>query len=767
MYGKLKIFSLVFGILGFSLTAHAAVEANFVRWTAADDSDGSVAHVVAVLSQKLQHPLSVSDFKLIEDRDLAFNHYKRLVQLVDSVPLRNRSIRIWTEIGSDKAIQVEASIAPPQVVNPLLTGLIQTGQSSTQLRALSPAKTIAIARTSVLKHPDDANVRDIDWKDEWADGQLLRVVKVRAKRGYHLVAINLLTRKIQSTQYREYPQADFSIPVQVYPIYEEADDKSGVLPRVKAELRHLLPQVAQVNGDIYAPLKTQRYLETQYDPILGETDAGRIQGYWAMSYLKREAAKIRASLPMAANDWSRGVLLQGLYTSINIHPDAIAKYSPLGFTPQLSAPFLPNWTSQTIGGNEVWEMIPGQAFSGKLLSSAQDAWDRPARRLPDHDPLQYINDGFDEIQVYYAVDTMFTELHSRGFTDPELSTRPFHAFLFNPDISMRDNAFYTDDTINFTTYSPQAQNYARDNSTIWHEMGHGIMDRLMGDSIELADTGGLSEGMADFLADLVVQGVTHGTPFPGHDQFRIINKMGFNLTNEIHDDGEAYGGTMKDFLDAAIAKDGQAGLHKVADLVLEAMRLTRDYPGLTAADWFNHILFADSLGRPGLRAPGELSGLLLGSLTSRNFKLNNGTVASFSIVNQADGAEVATGKPGSRQAPILVNIPKDGSANFALKAALTSSDEFKFNYPVQIRVKYNGGPIQGAVHWVGEENGDQTFTLHSETDAVSIPLEVTGKCDEVNRDDGSCVDFVYVQVWGDQAKQPTAKKRFYLQVRNP
>jgi len=76
-----------------------------------------------------------------------------------------------------------------------------------------------------------------------------------------------------------------------------------------------------------------------------------------------------------------------------------------------------------------------------------------------------------------------------GFTDPELSTRPFHAFLFNPDISYRDNAFYTDDTINFTTYSPAEPNMARDNSTIWHELGHGVMDRLMGDEIQLADNG--------------------------------------------------------------------------------------------------------------------------------------------------------------------------------------------------------------------------------------------------------------------------------------
>src|SRR3954468_9296015 len=101
-------------------------------------------------------------------------------------------------------------------------------------------------------------------------------------------------------------------------------------------------------------------------------------------------------------------------------------------------------------------------------------------------------------------------LHNMGFSDPELSTRPFNAFLYDPDISMRDNAYYTDDTINFTTYSPTAVNAARNNNTIWHELGHGVMDRLMGDFITLADTGGLSEGMADFVAQLVLHGITKG-----------------------------------------------------------------------------------------------------------------------------------------------------------------------------------------------------------------------------------------------------------------
>jgi len=68
-----------------------------------------------------------------------------------------------------------------------------------------------------------------------------------------------------------------------------------------------------------------------------------------------------------------------------------------------------------------------------------------------------------------------------------------------------------------------------------------------------------------------------------------------------------------------------------------------------------------------------------------------------------------------------------------------------------VKVQYNGGPLQGAVHWVGEEKGSQIFTINSEAEIVNLPLQVSGKCDRINREDGSCVDYAYVQ-FGLQAR---------------
>ena len=107
----------------------------------------------------------------------------------------------------------------------------------------------------------------------------------------------------------------------------------------------------------------------------------------------------------------------------------------------------------------------------------------------------YSNEDFKKVN---PVNINIPKVVEMGFTDKGLSEKPFHAFLFDPDIGMKDNAYYYDNTINFTTYNAGSQNLARDNSTIWHELGHAVMERLMGAHLGFADSkggyGGLSEG---------------------------------------------------------------------------------------------------------------------------------------------------------------------------------------------------------------------------------------------------------------------------------
>ena len=764
---KSFLFLSVFIISSVGITLVQAADSPMIRWTSSEDNNSDFSHIIALINQKTGKSFSENDFLLQEHRDLAFTKYQIYQQLSGGVPVDGKSIRIWSDLSSNVTVQVEASLDLSLIAAPGAERLAVFHRFN-----LSEAQTMKLAHLAVNKSNQDTSVRGLDWKDRIVQGALVRIVTIKGKHGVHQVMISHETGKVISHSYQEFPQADLTpgtmeLDALVYPIYEEVDGTGVILTRVPAKLTHVFKTIPEIKGDIYALMKTQKYFDTQFSPVLGGTIDGRAQGFWSMSYLKDQAAQIRRGLIQIPNDYSTGLMLQGEYATINIHPDAFTTFKGINFAAKPSSAFFPNWIASQVNGKEVYEMVPGNAFYGKPLTSAAELLTRPAQRLPNHDPTQYINDGFDEIQVYYAINTLMEELHLRGLTDPDLSTRPFNAFLFNPDVEYRDNAFYTDDTINFTTYSDKQANMARDNSTIWHELGHGIMDRLMGDNIKLADTGGLSEGMADFVAQIIVQSVTNSVPFPGSTDFRIINQTGFFLTNEVHDDGEAYGGAMNDFMMAAMTKEGQVGLHKVADVILEAMRLCRDHPALTAQEWFNHILFADHLGRPGVRVPGELAPMMLAAINGRNFHLDGSPVASLTLVNDATGKEVVAGSEGSRGNAIPVKLPKDGTAHFSLSVNLKSSKEYVFNYPLTVKVEFAKGALQGAVHWVGKENGPKIFTLNSETDTLHIPLDVTGTCDFVNRQDGTCVDYAYVQILNQgETDHPRAKKRFYVQIKN-
>lgn len=68
------------------------------------------------------------------------------------------------------------------------------------------------------------------------------------------------------------------------------------------------------------------------------------------------------------------------------------------------------------------------------------------------------------------------------------------------------------------------------------------MERLMSAHLGFANSkggyGGLSEGMADFVASIVTEDLTFERPFPGKNNFWIINQNEVYLTNEFHDEEE-------------------------------------------------------------------------------------------------------------------------------------------------------------------------------------------------------------------------------------
>jgi hypothetical protein len=753
--------------LSFLLVPLSFAETYHKRFTFKDTSDSSIESLLQAINHDTGLEFSSADFFTLEDRDLATSHYKMLMQTVAGVPVSGMSIRTWSDRKKGDLIQAEIELDTTAKANSHLMAR-KFSAARFNSKSLGSARlgqySFKLAKDIVNSHPDDDSIHGFKSMDSWMNGDLVRTVTIRGRRGEHTINISLFKNAVISSKYSEFPQADadqyIDIDAKIFPIYEEAELSKVILPRIMSKLKYVKTQIADVNSDPYVVLRTQKYVDTKNDAFLGETVAGQAAGYWSTPMIKRKAYALAEKLPKKANSFENGLLLEGLYTSINYHPAALQGFPKIPFKLTPSSKFYPFYLESETG----IELIPGSGLKGKLITAADEVLNRVARRLPDNDPTTLIADGFDEVQVYWAVTTLMESLAKNGFKDPELSTRPFNAFLFDPDIGMRNNAYYTDDTINFTTYSSEAQNYARDNSTIWHELGHGVMDRLMGDFIKLADTGGLSEGMADFCAALVIQDIMKDQVYPGSQDYRIINNTGFALTNEVHDDGESYGGTMRDILELSLKKFGpETGLAKMVDLTMETMRLTRNNPGLTAQGWFSHMLFADELSSE-FRDAGDMTDIINQGLASRNFSWDGKNAAQFTVKN---GDTVVTpDTEGSREHPIRLKLAPDEKVSYNLKVSLKSIPTYQFQYPVTVKVEYHAGALQGAIHWEGEEANPTVYTLNSEADELNIPLTASGTCDQVNQPDGSCKDYAYIQIYnnGKENQRPSAKKRFYLKI---
>ena len=598
--------------------------------------------------------------------------------------------------------------------------------------------------------------------DQWVNGDLVRQVEVRGRRGVHHISISLLKNVVLEKIYIDFPQSEQfqTVRANVFPIYEEVENTGEKLPFEEKELKFITTSIPDGGENPLSVFDAVKFPESSYHPVLAETAFGAENDIWSEASLRRKVVDAVSRFPVKANDFTNGMVLQGKYATINIHP-AAKEFKDINFDLKASVNHMISW--KNIDGE--WMAKPLSGFYGKTITSETELLNCLPERLPDHDTVSYINSGFDEIQVYYGVTVLMDALVEMGFEDKELSTNPFHAFLFDPDIGMKDNAYYYDNTINFTTYNSSQPNLARDNPTIWHELGHGVMERLMGSHLGFSDSkggyGGLSEGMADFVAKIIVEHQTSGVEFPGKNDFRIINKTGFYLTNELHDEGESYGGAMSDMLDAVIAKNGREGLYDFADLTLEAMRLTRNHPALSARGWFEHMLYADELGSE-VREINQFKTIIQNSLVKRNFAFSAEFKPSSMKVTFAKG-ELTQQSEASRERP-LTDCGVDGVVTNDLKLELKSGDAKFIKFPAIVKVEFKKGALQGAIKWEGEETNPTIYSIQSEDDILNITLKASMECETVNQPDGSCKDYAYLQVYNNDSLKPVAKKRFYLKL---
>ena len=234
-------------------------EPKSVRWAGSEDSNPEIMHVLSVIRSKTGITLSPTDFVAIEDRNLANNHYTMLAQVASGVPIRSQSVRLWTSLKTGDVIQVEARVDQPPATD--------FWSHSSVDDVLSSGHTMELVRSVVNTNADDPFIRSVDWKDYWDKGNLVRIVKVKGKRGTYTISISVQTQKVIEQRYHEFPQGDgpteFTIPVQIYPICEEVEARVNEIPRIESELRHLLSKVHRTNDDPYLSLRTQRYQTLQ------------------------------------------------------------------------------------------------------------------------------------------------------------------------------------------------------------------------------------------------------------------------------------------------------------------------------------------------------------------------------------------------------------------------------------------------------------------------------------------------------------------------
>ncbi len=753
----------VHGSKVFSLVRDQLKEKIVVRYVQGAIASGELKDVLQRLNAERGTGFSEDMFKLSEERELFSSLYRRYALTIDGVPVDKSSVRVWLDKQNGRPMQVEVRF--------------QAIPAAASFREPSPNfdDVVNIARNAIYREHPMEKIKNISTEHVWDAGNLVRRVRVLGSSGRFKFDFANNSDQLLTAKYRPFERSDgandtisFSAPL--YPIWEWANNgfhpvqASELQQRIQLPVRNILKSIPAMDANLVEKSKTLFFASAK-EKKGTLTDFEKNEGYWNSEWLNTlfpfqfvRPQLFEENTPESVS----GIRLYGKNAIVMLHPDALKGVSqPQNFA---RAPaFVRSLSEAESGFRMVTPWWNKGAHSVEELS-ARAAVD--AQGSPRMDDAQWLlQNGFDELQAYYSIDMFMESMKLLGFRDPELSVKPFSAFLFDPSIDNKDNAFCDGDGIYFSTYSANSVNYVRDNTTIWHELGHGVMGRLMGNYVDAVEGYGLWEGMADFVSEILITQQMGRKQFLNRDTLRIINGMWLYNSNESHDDGESYGGAMYDILQRAMTRFGvEEGLLRTSDLVLETMRLTRDLEELTPVEWFEHMKYADSLQRLSVvpdRSPGQMLSDIEAALVGRNYSVGN---VPLHMVLQYQNKDIVENALGSRGKPVSVAVGK--SATFDLVIGVDEGTIRKPNYPVTVQIAFRGGPLQGSVHWLTKEKDSQLITISRSGERVSFPVTLDGNCDEVNTSKAGCVDYVYVKFF-NQAQAvgvPVGKKRFYVEL---
>jgi len=216
-----------------------------------------------------------------------------------------------------------------------------------------------------------------------------------------------------------------SIPVGISPVYQEVAGAGTILPASRASA-YLKTKVLRPTERSYGLSADSMIMQDDKQDQLAGLTSPKKSGLLGNEFNQAQAAELLSKAPTVTNVFSR---MESCSTE-DLSPSSLyPMLRRISMIFRYARPFravLPAirpWrgiriTEEMILPLRSWE-------DGHLACMMLEPSRAPA---PDNDPTSYINDGFDELQVYWAVTQLFDSLPIDGFTASGAIHSSLHAF---------------------------------------------------------------------------------------------------------------------------------------------------------------------------------------------------------------------------------------------------------------------------------------------------------------------------------------------------
>ena len=503
--------------------------------------------------------------------------------------------------------------------------------------------------------------------------------------------------------------------IELYPLYEgtlgyKTVTEEEYLIKTEPVLTQIDPPENEVQYSI-KPIFSEGLGSYSYDNYGSEAENG-----WTSEKLE-EIFKVFSDGTPTSQNGQDGWILKGKYVTVLIDSDTNDSISNPIYAPYVQEKYINN----------------GSKYNHALYA-------KPIENLgalgpiASNNPTKSFEDNYDALHVYHGTEHFFKKFKDLGYTDFSDKELFLKAYLYSKE--MKNNAFFDGDSINFTTYSGDFPNYARSNRVIWHELGHSVFRKLVKGYETPNSGGGVNEGTADFMSYLLARDAGIELDYPGFSDLRIFSPLGFGYANETHDDGMAFGGSLKDILESKIKISGkESAILKMTDLLMTTFRLVRNNLKLNETEFFSALLFADEYGSE-IRQKDEFKNLINEALSKRNFSFNEAEKNVLHVKIEGEGdlvsGEVTQDGYGSGNESILLN-EQEGIVSGVVKVRLElKNDSKKLPFKVKAMV-YNKD--DSGITWISK---NQIFVVNDKNEELQIPVKFSGKCKNYNMNPTSC-----------------------------